>query len=269
MTTKRKATTLHSFYKRKSETQNVEEDQVETLHTDVVELEGCDIMFQKVKLFCASHEIEIPEMGDHYRAGRGRSRDPITIEHHFRVDIFLATIDSQLNELNHRFPENTVELLVLSSALDPTDCYKSFDIEAICRLACSYYPDDFSENDKLHLKFQLEHYILDVSQHPEFQILTTISELCQLLNKTKKSDIYPLLDRLIRLVLTLPVSTATTERAFSAMSFVKTKLRNKMEDDFLHNYLITYIEKEVAENFDNDSIIDMFYKMKNRRSQLA
>ena len=151
--------------------------------------EGCDIMFQKVKLFCESHEIEIPKMDDRYRACRGRSRDPVTIEHHFRVDIFLATIDSQLNELNHRFPVNTVELLVLSSALDPTDCYKSFDIEAICKLACFYYPDDFSENDKLHLKFQLEHYILDVSQHPEFQIVTTISELCQLLYKTE-SQIY-------------------------------------------------------------------------------
>ncbi|TVU44128.1 hypothetical protein EJB05_03561, partial [Eragrostis curvula] len=36
--------------------------------------------------------------------------------------------------------------------------------------------------------------------------------------------------RLIRLVLTLRVSTATTERAFSAMKLVKTRKRNKMED---------------------------------------
>lgn len=52
------------------------------------------------------------------------------------------------------------------------------------------------------------------------------------------------------------------------MKFVKNRLRNKMEDDFLHNYLITYIEKDVAEKFDNDSIIDVFYKMKNRRLAL-
>ena len=48
------------------------------------------------------------------------------------------------------------------------------------------------------------------------------------------------IDRLICLVLTLPVSTATTERAFSAMKLLKTRLRNKMKDDFferLHDSL--------------------------------
>ena len=86
--------------------------------------------------------------------------------------------------------------------------------------------------------------------------------------KTGKSLSYPLINRLIRLVLTLPVSIATTERAFSAMKLVKTKLRNRMEDDFLASYLITYIEKEIASSFDIDSIIDAFNDMKERRVQL-
>ncbi|KAL5701486.1 hypothetical protein ACHQM5_026814 [Ranunculus cassubicifolius] len=84
----------------------------------------------------------------------------------------------------------------------------------------------------------------------------------------QKSVIYPLIDRLIRLVLTLPVSTATSERAFSAMKIVKTRLRNRMEDDFLSCYLITLIEKDIAQRFDADSIIDAFDLMGNRRAQL-
>lgn len=36
--------------------------------------------------------------------------------------------------------------------------------------------------------------------------------------------------------------TATTKRAFSAMKFVKTRFRNRMEDDFLASFLITYFE---------------------------
>ncbi|KAK5786125.1 hypothetical protein PVK06_040754 [Gossypium arboreum] len=51
---------------------------------------------------------------------------------------------------------------------------------------------------------------------------------------------------IIRLVLTLPVSTTTTKRAFSAMKNVKTRLHNKMEDDFHSTYLVAYIEKEIA-----------------------
>jgi len=48
---------------------------------------------------------------------------------------------------------------------------------------------------------------------------------------------YPLVDRLIRLILTLPVSTTTIKRAFSAMKIVKISLRNRIENDFLASYL--------------------------------
>ena len=53
----------------------------------------------------------------------------------------------------------------------------------------------------------------------------------------KIKNIYPLVDRLIRFILTLPVSTATTERAFSAMKIVKISLHNRIENDFLTSYL--------------------------------
>ena len=74
--------------------------------------------------------------------------------------------------------------------------------------------------------------------------------------------------RLIRLVLTLPVSTATTERAFSAMKLVKTRLRNKMGDAFLRDCLVIYIEKEIAMKFTPDTLIDNFYEMKTHRVRL-
>ena len=59
-----------------------------------------------------------------------------------------------------------------------------------------------------------------------------------------------------------------TERASSVMKIVKTKLCNRMEDDFFANYLIVYIEKEIAERFTIDMIIDDFYFMKEQRVQL-
>ncbi|XP_028115137.1 disease resistance protein RPP8-like [Camellia sinensis] len=89
-----------------------------------------------------------------------------------------------------------------------------------------------------------------------------------MLAKIKKSTSYPLIDRLIRLVLTLPVSTATSERAFSAMKLIKSKLRNMIEDGFLASYLIAYIEKDIARGFDVDSIIHAFDIMKERQVQL-
>ncbi|XP_061349153.1 uncharacterized protein LOC133294490 [Gastrolobium bilobum] len=54
--------------------------------------------------------------------------------------------------------------------------------------------------------------------------LSTTSELCQGLARTGKSIIYLLIDRVIRLVLTLPAFTATTERSFSAIKIIMTRL---------------------------------------------
>ena len=74
-----------------------------------------------------------------------------------------------------------------------------------------------------------------------------------------------MIDKLIRLVLTLPISTATTERAFSAMKLLKTRFRNRMDDEFLVDNMIVNIEKEIAGNFTIEMIMDEFYSMKNRR----
>ena len=66
-------------------------------------------------------------------------------------------------------------------------------------------------------------------------------------------------------MLALPISTATTERVFSAMNIIKNRLRNKMEDDFLMDSMILYIEKEIAAKFGTESIIDDFRDLKEYR----
>ncbi|GAV65166.1 Dimer_Tnp_hAT domain-containing protein/DUF4371 domain-containing protein [Cephalotus follicularis] len=64
------------------------------------------------------------------------------------------------------------------------------------------------------------------SKRHDEELLKQIAELSHGLVKTEKSEIYHLVFRLIRLVLTLPVSTTITERSFSAMKIVKTRFRN-------------------------------------------
>ncbi|XP_059434852.1 uncharacterized protein LOC132167836 [Corylus avellana] len=230
--------------------------------------DGWDNLLENIVSFSKKAEIGIPDLSAPYIEGRGRSqKNHITLEHHYHFDIFNTTIDFQLQELDSRFGEKAMELLTLSSALNPKDAYESFKIDDICILAEKYYPLDFSEQEKINLRYQLRYFEVDVLTDPTLQNLSSIAELCQGLAKAKKSKTYDLIDRLIRLVLTLPVSTATTERAFSAMKIVKTRLRNKMEDDFLANSLVLYIEREIAESFDLDSILDDFVLLKDRKVQ--
>ncbi|XP_052295669.1 uncharacterized protein LOC107177821 isoform X1 [Citrus sinensis] len=229
---------------------------------------GWITLLNQVKSFCEVRNIDIPEMNAQYVARQGRARrqeDNFTVAEHYRVNLFYAVIDCQLQELSSRFNEHAVQLLILSSALDPRECRESFRIGDVCQLADKFYPADFTDVDKMNLKIQLEHYEYNVVQHPEFKSLSTISDLSQWLVSTRKATIFPLVYRIIVLVLTLPVSTATTERSFSAMRIVKTRLRNKMEDEFLTDSLIMYIEREIAEKLSIESIVNEFRDMKERR----
>ena len=83
--------------------------------------------------------------------------------------------------------------------------------------------------------------------------------------RTRKSEYYPLIYRVVKLVLTLPISTATTERAFSAMNVIKTDIRNKMKDEFLSDTMMLFIERDIAATISTDSIIDDFEDLKRRQ----
>ncbi|XP_065630676.1 uncharacterized protein LOC136068012 [Quercus suber] len=230
--------------------------------------DGWEPLLASVISFCEQHEIDIPDMNACYTKGRGRYHrqdENLTIEHHFRIGIFTVAINFQLQELRSRFCELTTELVILSSGLNPKDAFRLFKIVHICNLVKKYYPQDFTEHEQELLESPLQHYELDVIKHPDFQNMNAISELCRGLKISGKSKIYFLIDRLIRLVLTFPVSISTTERAFSPMKLLKTRLRNRMEDKLLADNMIVYIEKEIAGNFTIEMIMDDFYSMKNRR----
>ncbi|KAK5838755.1 hypothetical protein PVK06_007492 [Gossypium arboreum] len=188
--------------------------------------DGWNELLKNVISFCESSELDFPDMNAQYIVGRSHNKkEDVTVEHHYRVDIFFATIDTHLQELKSRFNENVVELLTLTIALDPKEFFKLFDIDKICILVNKFYPEYFSQQEKERLPYELKHYELDV------------------------------------------FSTASLERAFSAMKIVKTRLRSKMKDDFLRSSLVMYIEKEIAEKFDINEIIDDFSKVNDRGVQ--
>ena len=76
------------------------------------------------------------------------------------------------------FGEGEMELLTLSSALDPKSGYKSFKIDDISSLVEKYYPLHFSKQEKLNLSYQLKYFEFDVPNHPKLQNLSSIGKLC-------------------------------------------------------------------------------------------
>jgi hypothetical protein len=66
-----------------------------------------------------------------------------------------------------------------------------------------------------------------------------------------------MVDILLRLVVTVPVSTATAERVYSGVKLCKTCTR-KMGDDYLRSYVTIYIEKELAAKISSLDIMEAF-----------
>ncbi|XP_038697983.1 zinc finger MYM-type protein 1-like [Tripterygium wilfordii] len=123
--------------------------------------EGFDHLLGHVKSICLKFDIDIPDMSTRYKEATGcycQQNDDITVQHHYCIDIFKATVDYILDELRIRFNEESMELLMLSSALDPRDNFKGFDHDRILLLAEKFYPADFSGQDIYLLKCQLDHY---------------------------------------------------------------------------------------------------------------
>ena len=117
----------------------------------------------------------------------------------------------------------------------------------------------------LKLELQLDNYIDDIRQDDSFKGLENLVDLSVKLVETKRHIVYDLVYLLLKLVLLLPVATANVERVFSAMSLVKSKLRNKMGDSLLDDYLVTFIERDIFFEVDEDDIIETFMAFRKRR----
>jgi hAT family C-terminal dimerisation region len=108
----------------------------------------------------------------------------------------------------------------------------------------SFYPKEFSNIGLLALPNQLENFICVVRATNKFSNLNGISELARVMVQTNKHRAHPQVFLLLKLTLILPVATVSVEGVFSAMNFIKDNFRNKMCDQWMNDYLITYVEKE-------------------------
>ncbi|XP_059315419.1 uncharacterized protein LOC132066033 [Lycium ferocissimum] len=231
---------------------------------------GWDSLKEKVETFCIKHKIPLPNYDDPY-ANSGRSRRKVVDHstlHYYRVNMFYKIIDWYLQELNDRSNEVTSDLLNGVACLNPINSFSSFDIKKIMRMA-ELYPDDFDGFSIRALENQLANYIIDVRDiDKRFSNLGGHGELSRKLVRTKKHLTYSLVFLLVNFALLLPVATATVERAFSAMKFIKNDLRNRMEDEFLDGCMVPFVEKKVFKDVSNECIRKTFQEMKPRQVQL-
>ena len=81
-------------------------------------------------------------------------------------------------------------------------------------------------------------------------------------------DAFADLLKLVDIVLTLPVTTASNERMFSTLGRVKNYLRSSCGDERLSDLLVLSCLTEDAKQLNHWQVVDDFAKMKSRRFPL-
>jgi hypothetical protein len=147
---------------------------------------------------------------------------------------------------------------IISLMKDPFDAHK-------VRKLVDFYPNDISSTDLLKLNLQLNNYIDGIREDDRFKDITNLVDLSIKLVEIKRHKVFDMVYLLLKLVLILRVTTASVERAFYAMDLVKTKLRNKMCDSLLDDCLVTYIDRDIFFEVNEEDIIETFMTLRKRR----
>lgn len=85
------------------------------------------------------------------------------------------------------------------------------------------------------------------------------------MKKHKIETSFPNLDIALRIFLTIAVANSSGERSFSALKRVKNFQRSTVHKDKLNNLSILFIENDVLEQLDSDSILEKFASQKVRK----
>lgn len=87
-------------------------------------------------------------------------------------------------------------------------------------------------------------------------------DVCEALEIASELGTYPSIAILLRIFATIPVTTATGERSFIALKYIKNYLRSTMGERRLNGLAHLYINRDIELNY--EAVIDDF-RRKNRR----
>ncbi|GJS47665.1 zinc finger MYM-type protein 1-like protein [Tanacetum coccineum] len=225
-------------------------------------------LLTKISSFFDKHNIKVLNIDEVYVNPSGRRRRVnITNRYFFEVVCFNTVVDMQIQEFSDRFSEASTELLTNMACLNPLNSFAQFDISKLVRLS-ELYTNDFDSVQRMELECQLNLYYANVTKDKSFCDINSIADLAIMMVKKRKHISYPLVYRLLKLALVLPVATASVERCFSAMKIVKSDPRNRIGEGFLNSCVISVVEKEVLVNVKDEDVIKRFQNMIDRHGEM-
>ena len=102
---------------------------------------------------------------------------------------------------------------------------------------------------------------------PEVKKVTSIRTLCTAMATDNHRKTFSELNKLLPLYLTVPVTSATSEREFSALRRLLTYLCSSMTEQRLNNCSLLHVHKDLVDDLPIEKIAAEFAAANNQRSQ--
>ena len=188
-----------------------------------------------------------------------------SVEDHYRKEYF-EVIDAVHGDLQRRFLQKNflfvrnLEQLLLNSANG-----KGFSLPQDFR---TLYENDI-DMQKLLLHLQKLPDAIKAAPHDAIQSreVTKVQTICNFFKeqpgvKSLQSEVH----KLLKLYLTIPVTTSTAERSFSALKRIKTYLRSSMTQQRLNHCMLLHVLRHKTDSLSLEDIAKDFMERNERRS---
>ena len=84
----------------------------------------------------------------------------------------------------------------------------------------------------------------------------------------QEHECFPNLSRIIKIALTIPLTSASAERSFSKLKIIKNRLRSTMTQDRLDSLMLMSVESDICQKLDIGELVKCFSDAAPRRWNL-
>jgi len=192
-----------------------------------------------------------------------KGKDTLTGRDKFRVEVVNILLDSLISELNKRgevYEKLGKKFKFLIDIGNTT--ISDIDDESI-NFITAYYNIDIDQNLKSEC-IQFKEYIKLSKNLSEKKILGC-PNILSLIYEENLIDIFPNLYTILKIYLTLPITSCEAERGFSKLSFIKNKYRSKMRDERLNYLSILSIENDITRTITYEEALKEYANAKCRK----
>jgi len=233
--------------------------EIESQRTD----EKFEELWKKAEVMAESIGVEYQEKKSRKVSRRideaWRSEAGLSGKYKLKVSLHIEAIDLLVSAVRKRFGETVMPLLT------STDCLLSPSVEKLPLLEVlqGFYSSDIDARS-VQIEYRLLCHALSLPDAADVEKNSIHSIFMFMLHKGMM-ELYPNVGLLYKLILTLPVTSCSNERSFSALKFVKNCLRTQMTQTRLSDLMVLSVQAKKLDSGELHTVRDAFWKRTDRR----